>query len=507
MSQNHRADAPHRHGDMFTGFERWTDPDLRSPLGAGRKNKYFVCFDTNALLSLYKSGPDARREILDSFKKLDDRLFAPQETIREFWKNRATKINEQYKEYDDTRETLTNAQKSTNAKLKAWFKLNSTTSDPEVKEKVKDFTDRIDKLFAELLTEVESSKANFLDFPRYTLTKLPDGGDEEQEDAQPDATIENPTAIADPVVKMLSEILDGKVGPAPTPKKRHSLFDELKKASEKKRRPGVTDINKVAETDLGDYLIWQQILDEADRRKKADGDCPVDVILVTEEKKLDWWRNESYFPDGNDGNLSKTTPKGKTPLIGANPDLIEDYTTRIGGLPFIMDMKDFLEFARRDLGATISDATMEAARTSETETTVEIFYDGLRSLRSGDRLTAVYDFETRHYTVPEGGLMAGAVQPTLAKKQPGIVTLRQSLIEDGKVVENEKDPIYSDDEGNVFRGTYVFTEDHEFRSHNQMAAAVTGQFAFSRDRWMTANGTDLTSLIAEYDDADESDEE
>ena len=60
---------------------------------------------------------------------------------------------------------------------------------------------------------------------------------------------------------------------------------EARRRIEERRPPGFMDANKKGDNAEGDYIIWYEVLREAERRS-------VDVLFVTRDQKRDWWRIE-----------------------------------------------------------------------------------------------------------------------------------------------------------------------------------------------------------------------
>lgn len=73
-------------------------------------------------------------------------------------------------------------------------------------------------------------------------------------------------------------------------KKRNKIINEVARRSRLRIAPGYKDQNK-EDGGIGDYLIWETILQEGAKRE-------VHCIFVTEEEKADWWikRNGSFQP-------------------------------------------------------------------------------------------------------------------------------------------------------------------------------------------------------------------
>jgi len=65
-----------------------------------------------------------------------------------------------------------------------------------------------------------------------------------------------------------------------------AIINEGKERIEKNIPPALTDTAKGTDEDqLGDFIIWKQIIDYSCKNKK-------NIIFVTSEKKSDWWVKE-----------------------------------------------------------------------------------------------------------------------------------------------------------------------------------------------------------------------
>jgi hypothetical protein len=104
-----------------------------------------------------------------------------------------------------------------------------------------------------------------------------------QSQAERDALKDDSATQSDPVLTELDRLLHGRIGEPFPEAKLLTALQEAEKRAEKRIPPGYEDFkDKPIEKAAGDYLLWSQILDEAERRKS-------DVLLVTGDVKPDWW--------------------------------------------------------------------------------------------------------------------------------------------------------------------------------------------------------------------------
>jgi rRNA-processing protein FCF1 len=110
---------------------------------------------------------------------------------------------------------------------------------------------------------------------------------------------------ADRVSLLYRKLLGGCVSEFEVkPEDRENVYKEVIRRAQLKIAPGYKDQQK-EDSGIGDYLVWQAILHEGDKRK-------VHCIFVTEEEKPDWWikRHGTFQP---------------------RPELIEEYRRASGG--------------------------------------------------------------------------------------------------------------------------------------------------------------------------------
>ena len=172
----------------------------------------------------------------------------------------------------------------------------------------------------------------------------------------------------DKVVEALSHAFDGVVGAPPTQQDRARLYAEAVEAGRLNRAPGRTDLASLSPGELGDFLIWKQMLDYAEADPRQD----LKMILVTRERKLDWWRTTNPKADETEpkrksaaDSNSKNSPGEKDQaakgaeekqdskkngaekrrhLVGAHRHLIEDYLdVKPGGMIYVWEPQDLFD--------------------------------------------------------------------------------------------------------------------------------------------------------------------
>ncbi|MFK0152126.1 PIN-like domain-containing protein [Streptomyces sp. NPDC090493] len=249
---------------LFDGFEAQRTPmesDYRAVLRDG-----LVVLDTNVLLDLYRMSAPVREDMLTVLKTIAPRLWIPHQVQVEFWNVRQSNdlIEHHDKKASSARDTLRSTiAKSRNA-LEDWVNNIHLGSNPDFAKPMHEKLDYAEKLLEEIVEMLEAQAAK---------DRVPDIRDTNR----------------DPVIQALVQLLNGRVG-TPYDSQRHS--EEVLRAKEradKRIPPGYMDFDKkdADEQAAGDYLVWRQLLDEAQVRQ-------TEILFVTRDIKEDWWRNHKY---------------------------------------------------------------------------------------------------------------------------------------------------------------------------------------------------------------------
>ncbi|WP_327239583.1 PIN domain-containing protein [Streptomyces sp. NBC_01318] len=220
-----------------------------------------VVLDTNVLLNLYRSNARTRQDTLAVLTKLRDRLWVPHQVLTEFWRNREQKSVRHHHstKAKETSAALERVRRSASDAVERWVKDVRLKQDEGV-------TQRINESLTALTRTVEELQGIIDD------------------QAERDALAGTAETHSDPVLTELEPLLLGRIGePLPTDEYDKAVQTAQKRADEE-IPPGYEDFrNKPPERAAGDYLLWLQLLQEAQRRT-----C--DVLLVTGDVKKDWWQ-------------------------------------------------------------------------------------------------------------------------------------------------------------------------------------------------------------------------
>ncbi|MGY2259222.1 PIN domain-containing protein [Pseudomonas sp. SDO55104_S430] len=269
--------------------------------------------DTNVLLDLYRFSDSAREALFKVMESLGERLWIPYQVAAEYFDNRLTVIEAQSKAYAE----------SVNGLKAAKEKFNSGTRHPFVSEEV--FTGFIAS-YDLMIKELEDKQKKYISY------------------------------IEDDFVKSkVGDLLSGRVG---MPYTEQELLDV---AAEGERRylentpPGFQDGGKMPEATttklrlkkFGDLILWKQVLEKAAAEGKS-------VILVTGEKKDDWWLKS-----------------GKR-LISALPALTKEFIDFVKQDFYLYATDSFLLKANEYLKQDTSDVVVEEVRAINKEVAASV---------------------------------------------------------------------------------------------------------------------------------------
>lgn len=217
---------------------------------ADAKGTATIVLDTNALLVPYGIGPQTLSQIESTYRQLlnENRLIIPAQVAREFARNRVTKLSELHQKLTRRRSQLQSFQQGNYPLLEH---LEEYKRLRDVEGKLDGLASEYKKLMESVLDHVKSWEWN------------------------------------DPVSALYSKIFA-----APVVLEASKSADELKREHARrfahKIPPGYKDESK-DDGGIGDFLIWQVILEVGAARKTS-------LIFVSGEEKGDWWHKSEGQP-------------------------------------------------------------------------------------------------------------------------------------------------------------------------------------------------------------------
>ncbi|HUB98321.1 MAG TPA: PIN domain-containing protein [Solirubrobacterales bacterium] len=288
---------------IFDGFEGYRTPtldDYRNVFGAG-----MVVPDANVLLNLYRYTDRARDDLFSVLERLGERLWVPHQVLLEFWRNRDSVLRDPRDAQRAQTEMSDQREKAISA-FRAWANRVSLPT-----ERRTHLEGEMTQAFDAVIEEVDQ----FNDESAIELARDTD---------------------KDAVLAKLDTHLAGKVGDALGEDAHAAALTEGMRRVGDREPPGYLDRDKEGEAAAGDYLVWEQVLVEAERRGS-------DVIFVTADVKEDWWRREA-------GELR-----------GPRLELVDELRSRAGSRLFMLRPPQLLELAREILEVTVQDDSVQDA--------------------------------------------------------------------------------------------------------------------------------------------------
>lgn len=294
---------------LFDGFEGYRTPtaeEYRRVLTGG-----LVVPDTNVLLNLYRYNAQARGDLLAVLERLGERLWVPHQVLVEFWRNRESALRDPPDTATKAVEELRGHCQRAIGVLRRWAHQVSLPDD-----RIAELETALDDGFATVTNAVEDLI--------------------ERKDADQAWDTSH-----DPVLRELERILRGRLGDPLDEKAHKDALAEGKRRVAAGLPPGYKDKQKGDEAAAaGDFLVWAQVLREAEHRK-----C--DVLLVTGDVKEDWWR------------------KDRGQLRGPRVELVDELTERVGVRLFMLRPQSLLLHASKVLDIEVLDSSVQDVKRVE----------------------------------------------------------------------------------------------------------------------------------------------
>lgn len=264
--------------------------------------------DANVLLDLYRYHKATQERLLDALRLFEGRTWLSHQAAEEFIGNRTTVISEAAKTFGKGTATLDGFQKALEG---ATGQLRGYRLVP--RPAIDEFGKAVETALAEIESALDQARESYPDY-------LKD----------------------DPILDRIFDLFEDSIGDAPTPEESQGLIEEAQRRQEQEIPPGYLDSDKEGDRAYGDYLLWHQVL------KKAK-EVSLPVVLVTSERKEDWWEVRS----------------GER--IGPRSELLREASKSAGQLVLIYQTDHFLQLAAAKLGTELSDEAVEEIRKVSSE--------------------------------------------------------------------------------------------------------------------------------------------
>lgn len=228
-------------------FEQYPmrDEEIKSYLENG-----ILVLDTNVLLNLYFYTAETKDKMIGVMEKCQERLWMPYQVGWEYFNNREDKIE----------------------KLRG--------SCDAISNNVKDAKNRFaDLLNKEYIRHPYIVRKELIDLFKNSVKSVEDKLDQLKK-VDPDY------AKKDVIWEKLEQLYEGKVGNDYPLEKLISIYEEGAQRYKYKVPPGYGDLKRKEERGprhvYGDLILWKMVIDYSKEKN-------VDMVLVTEEKKEDWY--------------------------------------------------------------------------------------------------------------------------------------------------------------------------------------------------------------------------
>jgi PIN domain-containing protein len=227
-----------------------------------QEKNIIIIFDTNIFLNLYSYSSNTIKNTLNLCETLNNSIWIPNRVSIELENNSKTIRENSFKKYDMMNLELQKILKNLENSMKTFFKSNKILELNELenlKKQSKEKTDAISGLFKNFKEDIKIEKNN----NKKILSE------NKIDDFIKNLEVGVPYSITE-LIKIYSE---GEI--------------RLKY----KIPPGYKDSDKGDSVkELGDFIIWKQILDKSKKEKK-------NILFVSEDNKEDWWKNDEIRPD------------------------------------------------------------------------------------------------------------------------------------------------------------------------------------------------------------------
>lgn len=298
-------------------------------------------FDANVLLNLYRYSNDTRTDFLNLLEQIKGRIWLPEQAAHEFLKNRASVISQQSSSYSDTTQNIENLNKS----------FSGTRGHPFIS---KANQESLNKAISAIQGELEESKK-----------------------------AQEALIISDPIKDKVADLFEERVGDCFSDDEWSKVFENGQERYDSKTPPGYKDNSKHPDpqtledkrSKFGDWIIWRQVLDHAKQNTKP-------VILITDDRKEDWWER----------------PSGKT--LGPRPELIKEFVETSQQKILIYTPENFLISAKDHLESKVKTGSIDEV-TAEQKARKRFIVKKQPTIRTrkGDLQAFPHNFRTKSNSV------------------------------------------------------------------------------------------------------------
>lgn len=321
--------------NMFKGYLAFL-PELKSI----ELKKATICFDTSALLNIYRYPKNAADDFIRAIEYFKENIWLPYFVALEYQSNRVTVLQQQARVFD------------------------------ELLGKSRKFKDDVLGLF---------SDKQHHSIPYGDVAHLVERFDEEFRTFIEGVKEKHPNYFRnDPVQIQLMNLFDGRIGDIPSKDTLETLYKEGEFRFENKIPPGFKDAkNKEHEVKLygdliikskyADFIIWHEILNQAKSTNRP-------IILVSDERKEDWCWKENNI------------------ILGARPELVTEVSMKAGVDFRLISSTQFISVASKIRKISISKSTLADIEQSLSPSWKEFVLQAFRAIGPIVKLDELYSW-------------------------------------------------------------------------------------------------------------------
>ena len=270
-----------------------------------------IVLDANVLLNLFRYSAKSREELIKILEHYKDRLWIPYQIAFEFLENSISVPSSLSRSLSDTLKAID----SIAGTLESLLKLNQY--DKYHLLKPDDLRKDFKKFQSKMHEKVEKIQKEYNAFD------------------------------VDEIVKRITELFDGKVGPDFSEDDLSKIIKEGEKRYNEKVPPRYEDLKTKKDAPkrhlYGDLIWWEQAM-------KYSKDNHLDLVIVTDDSKEDWWY--------------KVDNEIKHPRV----ELIKEFRIKTEGQKFHMYRTSrFMELAKKYDSITISDKSIKEVKSKSSQ--------------------------------------------------------------------------------------------------------------------------------------------
>ena len=270
-----------------------------------------IVFDTNVLINLYRYTEKTKDVFFEVMEHYKDKLWIPYQVALEYHRNRLNVISNLNVAY----EQLSSRIIKESEKFITALKLEDFKRHPYIDtESIKNEIQHSVEMLIENLKQASKDSSNSFD--------------------------------NDDILNTITNIFNNKVGTDFTEAELKKIYTEGKIRYQSKTPPGYCDEKEKKDSGdrrlYGDLIVWKQVIQKSKKDK-------IDIILVTDDLKEDWWLKIN----------------GKT--IGPRFELIKEFHIETKHNILIYNSDMFLKYAKDEMAVSIEKETIEEVQNTRNE--------------------------------------------------------------------------------------------------------------------------------------------